>query len=510
MARSRPDGFHPAPAEFLRLARRGNVIPVSREILADFETPLSAYLKLEGRGPAYLLESAEQGERWGRYSFLGSSPALVVESRGRRMRVTGRRGRRRWTTASDPLQELQRLLAPYRSVEVPGLPRFTGGFVGYAGYDLVRFLEPIGPAKPDPWGVPDSVWMLSDTVVIFDHLEHVMKVVANAIIPSGSSATFTRRARAAYRHATQRVEAMIRRLRRPVRAAPAHGRRPRAAAVQSNMSRAAFTQAVRRAKRAISQGEAIQIVLSQRFQRPVGCRPFDIYRTLRSINPSPYMFYLNLGSFALVGSSPEILVRCEDRMVEVRPIAGTRPRGKTPAADQQIAAGLRKDPKECAEHLMLVDLGRNDIGRVCEYGSVRVQELMTLERYSHVMHLVSDVVGKLRAGKNAFDVLRATFPAGTVSGAPKVRAMEIIDELEPVKRGVYAGAVGYLGFQGSMDVAIALRTAIVKNGTLYVQAGGGIVADSQPAAEWQETQNKARALLRAAEVAETGLDTMLE
>ena len=505
MGKSSTDGFRPTFDEFVRLARRGNVIPVYREILADFETPLSAYLKLEGRGPAYLLESVEQGERLGRYSFLGSSPGLVIESRGREIQLKSRQDNRRWTT-TDPLRELQQLMAGYRPVTVPGLPRFSGGFVGYAGYDLVRFLEPIGPAKPDVLSVPDSVWMLSDTVVIFDHLEHVLKVVANAMIPPGSSGSLVRRAKMAYAQATKRVEQITRQLRQPLWYTPPPGpRRMQPPPVHSNMSRAAFTAAVGKAKRAIGQGEAIQIVLSQRFQVPIACQPFEIYRALRSVNPSPYMFYFNFGAFSLVGSSPEILVRCEDGTVEVRPIAGTRPRGKTPAADQQIERGLRRDPKERAEHLMLVDLGRNDIGRVCEYGSVNVSDLMTVERYSHVMHLVSDVRGKLRRGKDAFDVLRATFPAGTVTGAPKVRAMQLINEWEPDARGPYAGAVGYVGFTGNLDAAITIRTVLVKGNQAYVQAGAGIVADSQPAREYQETRNKAAGMLHAIALAEQGL-----
>jgi anthranilate synthase component 1 len=495
----------PSLPEFLRLAKRGNVIPLYREIRADFETPLSAYLKLEGRGPAYLLESVERGERLGRYSFLGSSPSLRVESWGRRMRLRGRRGNRRWTTARDPLYELERWMASYRGVAVPGLPRFSGGFVGYAGYDLVRFLEPVGPPPPDVLGLPDSVWLLSDAVVIFDHLEHVMKVVANAIVPPGPASTLPQRARGSYTQAAREVEGLIRKLRQPLVYTPPRPHRSRGRlALRSNMSRAAFTAAVHRAKGAIGKGEAIQVVLSQRFQIPLRCPAFEVYRALRSVNPSPYMFYLNLGSFALVGSSPEILVRCEGGNVEVRPIAGTRPRGKTPAADQQIEEGLRRDPKERAEHLMLADLGRNDIGRVCEYGSVRVNGLMRVERYSHVMHLVTDVGGRLKEGKNAFDVLRAAFPAGTVTGAPKVRAMQIINELEPDTRGPYAGCVGYIGFTGNLDTCITIRTVLVKGRQAYVQAGAGIVADSQPVKEWFETRNKAAGMLAAIRLAERG------
>ncbi len=483
----------PSLEEFLRLARRGNVIPVYRQVLADFETPLSAYLKLEGKGPAYLLESAEQGERFGRYSFIGSEPRRVLKIRGR-----------------DSIAELEKLLSSYRGVEVPGLPRFSGGLVGYAGYDTVRHLEPVGPRKKDVLGVPDSVWMLSDSVVIFDHLEYVMKVVANAVIPPGPASTLKGRAKAAYAQAARRVEGMIRRLEMPLKIRDGSfsgGNRRfknRPLQVSSNMTRAAFTAGVRKAKRAIAEGEAIQIVLSQRFAVQVRCEPFEIYRSLRSLNPSPYMFYLNLGDFALVGSSPEILVRCEEGHVEVRPIAGTRRRGKTQAADRQIEEGLKKDPKERAEHLMLADLGRNDIGRVCEYGSVKVSDLMTVERYSHVMHLVSNVEGRLRKGKSAFDVFRAAFPAGTVTGAPKVRAMQIINTLEPDSRGPYAGAVGYFGFNGNSDTCITIRTVMVKGGRATVQAGAGIVADSKPEKEYQETKNKAAGMLEAIRRAEQG------
>ena len=491
MARN-PAEFQPTFEQFLRLAKKGNVIPVYREVLADFETPLSAYLKLEGRGPAYLLESVERGERLGRYSFLGAGPSVVR------------------TASSDPFEKLERLLSSYRPVAVPGLPRFSGGFVGYVGYDTVRFLEPVGPKKSDSLKVPDSVWLLSDALVVFDHLEHQMKVVANALIPAGSSASLARRARVAYAKAAGRVDEMVRKLQRPLPpSSPRRGERERAwkksVDVRSNMSHGDFTEAVRRAKQLIREGETIQIVLSQRFEVPIRCRAFEIYRALRSLNPSPYMFYLNLGSFSLVGSSPEILVRCEDGVVETRPIAGTRRRGKTPAADLQIEEGLKRDPKERAEHLMLADLGRNDIGRVCEYGSVRVSDLMTVERYSHVMHLVSDVVGKLKKGKDAFDVLRAAFPAGTVTGAPKVRAMQIINALEPDARGPYAGAVGYIGFTGNLDTCITIRTVLVKGNRAYVQAGAGIVADSKPEREYQETKAKAAGMLEAIRLAEQGL-----
>lgn len=505
MAKNRAE-VRPSLEEFLRLAKRGNVIPVYREVPADFETPLSAYLKLAGRGPSYLLESVEGGERLGRYSFLGASPAMVIESQGAQMRLTSRARSRTWVTRTDPLRELEELLRPYRSVEVPGLPRFCGGFVGYAGYDTVRFLEAVGEPKPDRLKVPDSVWLLSDTLVVFDHLEHLLQVVANAVIPQGSAGSFVRRAKAAYAEAVRKASRMEEALRRPLRyrrglvnkSVPGTG-------VRSNMSRAEFIAAVAKAKRAIGAGDAIQVVLSQRFEVPVASRPFEIYRALRSLNPSPYMFHLDLGSFALVGSSPEILVRCEDGLVEARPIAGTRRRGRTPAADLKIEEGLRRNAKERAEHLMLADLGRNDLGRVCEYGSVKVSDLMTVERYSHVMHLVSHVEGRLRRGQDAFDLFRAAFPAGTVTGAPKVRAMQLINEWEPDARGPYAGAVGYFGFNGNLDTCITIRTVLVKDGKAFVQAGAGIVADSQPQREYQETVTKAAGMLEAIRLAEEGL-----
>jgi anthranilate synthase component 1 len=499
-------GVTPTLEEFLRYAKKGNVIPVYREILADFETPLSAYLKLEGRGPAYLLESVEGGERLGRYSVIGAEPAMIVESRGKQMWLKSPRENKMWVTLTDPITELQQLMARYKAVSVPGLPRFCGGFVGYAGYDIVRFIEPVGPNKPDTLNVPDSVWFLSDSLVIFDHLEHRMKVIANAILEPGPAASREKRAKAAYTRAVNKVEGLIKKLKQPLWYAPPAGKRSmNHAEVHSNMTRGAFTAAVRKAKQAIGQGEVIQVVLSQRFRVPVACPPFEIYRSLRSLNPSPYMFYINQGSFALAGSSPEILVRCEDGVVETRPIAGTRRRGKTPAADVQIEEGLKRDPKERAEHLMLADLGRNDIGRVCEYGSVKVNELMTVERYSHVMHLVSDVEGKLKKGKNAFDVFRAAFPAGTVTGAPKVRAMQIINELEPDARGPYAGSVGYISFNGNLDTCITIRTVLIKGNQAYVQAGAGIVADSQPEKEYQETRNKAAGMIAAIHLAEQGV-----
>ncbi|PIQ81962.1 MAG: anthranilate synthase component I [Candidatus Omnitrophica bacterium CG11_big_fil_rev_8_21_14_0_20_64_10] len=506
-SRKRPEnGCLPSEAAFLRLARRGNVIPVVREIPADFETPLSAYLKLAGagRGPSFLLESVEGGERLARYSFLGAAPAFTISSRGHQMTLRRGRRTRRWRTAVDPLTELKSVLADYKEVPAPGLPRFTGGLVGYGGYDLARFLEPVGERLPDRLNLPDAFWMLSDTVVVFDHVERRMKIVANGIVEPGFKAGLPVRARRAYQKAVRRIEEQARKLQRPLKAPAPVRRRGRSLTVRSNMTPSDFLKKVSRAKRAIGRGEAIQIVLSQRFETPVSAPPFEIYRALRSLNPSPYMFYLDTGEAALVGSSPETLVRCERGVVEVRPIAGTRRRGRTAAADRAIAEGLLRDPKERAEHLMLVDLGRNDVGRVAQTGTVRVSDLMTVERYSHVMHLVSQVSGKLKKGLGPIEVLKAAFPAGTVTGAPKVRAMQIINELEPEARGPYAGAVGYIDFSGNLDTAIAIRTILVKGGRAFVQAGAGIVADSKPRRELAETRNKAAGMLEAIRLAEAG------
>lgn len=500
--------YTPDLKSFLKLAKRGSVIPVYRKILADFETPLSAYLKLEGKGPAFLLESVEGGERLGRYSFLGSAPRWIMASRGRQMTLRYGSRTQRWMTQTDPLDELEQIMRPYKSVHVDGLPRFAGGVVGFAGYDMVRFFEPIGPELRHPAAVPDSVWMLCDTVVIFDHVERVMKVVVNAMFPGAANARGSAEMKRAYAAACRKIDRMVSTLHKPVKRPRPTGAVPirKSSVISSNISKPAFLKKVDQAKKEIGRGEAIQIVLSQRFSRPIRCKAFEIYRALRSLNPSPYMFYLNFNQFALVGSSPEILVRCEGGVVENRPIAGTRPRGDTPAADRMIEAELRRDPKERAEHLMLADLGRNDAGRVSEYGTVQVRELMTVERYSHVMHLVSSVTGKLKKGLNAFDVLRAAFPAGTVSGAPKVRAMQIINTLEPDARGPYAGAVGYIDFSGNLDTSIAIRTVLVKGKMAYVQAGAGIVADSKPLKEYEETRSKAAGMLEAIRRAEAGLE----
>ena len=488
-------------ADFVRLAQAGyNRVPVVLETFADLDTPLSIYLKLADGPYSYLLESVVGGERFGRYSFIGLPAASRVEVRGDR--CTEFRGARavKEERADDPLAWVGNCLGRFKVAQDASLPRFCGGLVGYFGYDTVRYIEKrLGaPRGRDELGTPDILLLVSEEIAIVDNLSGKLTLVVYAE-PGKAGALAAARAR---------LRELLAKLRNPA-AIPPDTRGPSQPAV-SGFGESAYHAAVERAKKYIFEGDIMQVVPSQRMAKPFRATPLALYRALRTINPSPYMYYFNMGEFHVVGASPEILARLEGDTVTVRPIAGTRRRGATSAEDAALEKELLADEKERAEHIMLVDLGRNDVGRVARTGSVKVTEQMIIERYSHVMHIVSNVEGKLKRGLNAVDVLRATFPAGTVSGAPKVRAMEIIDELEPVKRGVYAGAVGYLGFHGNMDVAIALRTAVVKNGTLYVQAGGGIVADSQPAAEWQETQSKARALLRAAEMAESGLDTRID
>ncbi|HZN23286.1 MAG TPA: anthranilate synthase component I [Burkholderiales bacterium] len=488
-------------AEFNRRGEAGyNRVPVVLETFADLDTPLSVYLKLANQPYSYLLESVVGGERFGRYSFIGLSAARRLEVRGREcIDIDGGRTKAR-TTADDPLAFVNDYLGRFRTARDSRLPRFCGGLVGYFGYETVRYIEKrlAGTQKPDPLGVPDILLLVSEEIAIVDNLSGKLSLVVYAE-PGEPQA---------YARAKDRLRELLQKLRQPV-AIPPDTRTVSEPAI-SGFGEAAYHRAVEKAKRYIYEGDVMQVVPSQRMSKPFRATPLALYRALRTLNPSPYMFYFDLGDFHVVGASPEILVRLEGDTVTVRPIAGTRRRGATPEEDAALADELLGDPKERAEHIMLVDLGRNDVGRVAQTGTVRVTEQMVIERYSHVMHIVSNVEALLRPGLNAIDVLRATFPAGTVSGAPKVRAMEIIDELEPVKRGVYSGAVGYLGFHGNMDVAIALRTAVVKDGMLHVQAGGGIVADSEPAAEWQETQSKAKALLRAAEIAESGLDTQID
>jgi anthranilate synthase component 1 len=482
--------------EFLELARDGyNRIPVVVETLADLDTPLSVYLKLANRPYSYLLESVQGGERFGRYSFIGLPAELRFEVRGRVCSEYRGSTLLSQSEQEDPLAWVRENHARFRAPVLPGLPRFAGGLVGYFGYDTVRYIEGrlAKTDKVDVLGAPDIMLMLSDRLAVVDNLSGKLYLVVYA----------DPREPDAYAHARRQLDLLYASLRQPV-AMPAEVPAPPAPAM-SEFSEDAFIEAVERAKHYIHEGDIMQVVLSRRISHPYAASPLALYRALRVLNPSPYMFYFDMGGFHVVGASPEILVRLEGGVVTLRPIAGTRPRGATREQDVALEHELLADPKERAEHVMLMDLGRNDVGRVAEVGSVRVTDSMVIERYSHVMHIVSNVEGRLRPQLDAIAVLRATFPAGTVSGAPKVRAMEIIDELEPSKRGIYAGAVGYLGFNGDMDLAIAIRTAVIKDGRLYVQAGAGIVADSVPQSEWVETQNKARAILRAAEMAQAGL-----
>ncbi len=489
--------MYPDFKTFRKLAKKGNVIPVYEEILADLETPVSGFLKVARGDYAYLLESVESQENIGRYSFLAAEPSLVFEIKAGRVTVrqAGRRGYRvrRSTVSEEPLAELRRLMAGLRFVSVDGLPRFCGGLVGYMGYDMVRFFERIPDKNPDDLKVPDGLFMFSDTLLIFDHVNRKIKVVANAFLEDGAPAA-TRRA---YERSRRKIHDVLRRLKRPLAGSAFVPRASGPVRVTSNVTRGQFKRAVKKAKEYIRKGDVIQVVLSQRFSAPLRTASFDVYRSLRAINPSPYMFYLKMRDLVLVGSSPELLVRCEEGVVSTRPIAGTRPRGKNEAQDVRLANDLLADAKERAEHLMLVDLGRNDLGRVSTYASVKVDEFMAVEKYSHVMHLVSNVTGRLKRGLDAWDALAACFPAGTLSGAPKIRAMEIIDELETVRRGPYGGAIGYFSFSGNLDSCIIIRTIVIKDKRLYMQAGAGIVADSDPGREYQETVNKARALMEA-------------
>ena len=496
------DKVFPDKKSFLSLAKRYNVIPVTAEVSADMETPVSCFLKLGDAPYSYLLESVEGGEKMARYTFIGASASLIFQSKGREISVE-RSGSapKTFKTSKDPLTELQKLLAGYRQAPVDGLPPFSGGAVGYMGYDAVRFFERIPDKNPDVKKIPDSLFIFTDTLFAFDHVRRTLKVICNAFVSDKGSAG------EAYDLAVEKVQAELRRLRTasPVQSTSVSSEKKSAQKVTSNFTRASYKKAVLKAKKYIKAGDIFQLVPSQAFRTKMTADPFDVYRALRSINPSPYLFYIHARGFRLIGSSPEVHVRCENGKALLRPIAGTRRRGRDEKEDLRLEKELLADKKERAEHLMLVDLGRNDLGRVCEYKSVTVPEFMTIERYSHVMHIVSLVTGKLRKDQDNFSLLRATFPAGTVSGAPKVRAMEIIDELENEKRGFYAGIVGYFSFSGNLDTCIAIRTILAKDGMATVQAGGGVVADSDPDKEYEETVNKAKALLKALEMAEKGL-----
>ena len=489
------------PEEFKSLAAQGhNRIPLMREALADLDTPLSVYLKLADAPYSYLFESVQGGEKWGRYSIIGLPCRSLLRVDGHRVRVECDGKVVEETETRDPLAYIEDFQQRYRVAKHADLPRFTGGLVGHFGYDTIRYIEPKlkNCPNPDPIGTPDILLLVSDEVVVFDNLRGRLYVIVHVDPTNGGT------------HASghKRLHELVTQIRASLPNRPR--KKPRNVDEShfiSGFTEQGFKQAVTRTKEYILDGDCMQTVLSQRLSIPFASAPIDLYRALRGLNPSPYMYFLNLGDFHIVGSSPEILTRLEDGEVTVRPIAGTRRRGASEEEDLNLELELLADPKELAEHLMLIDLGRNDAGRVAVTGSVKLTDKMIVERYSHVMHIVSNVIGKLQPGMTAIDVLRATFPAGTVSGAPKIRAMEIIDELEPVKRGVYSGAVGYLSWSGNMDTAIAIRTAVIKGDRLHIQAGAGIVADSQPQLEWEETMNKARAIFRAVELAEAGLDT---
>lgn len=499
--------YTPSLNEFRALAAGpANLIPVYREFAADLETPVSVYLKLmDNFGPSFLLESVEGGEQVGRYSFVGVNPRGLISLQGQQVTEIGANGRqtRDLAQGEDILHVLKQEMRQFIPAELPGLPRFQGGAVGYLGYDVVRFFERLPNTSKTVLDIPDAIFLLTDTLVVFDHARHRLLIVANVPVAED--------AESGYVAAIEMIERVAERLLRPLPAIPSlrYHRRPNShgRGFTSNIDQAQYEKIVAQAKEHIAAGDIFQVVLSQRLSRQTNAHPFAIYRALRMLNPSPYMFYFDFGELELqvIGASPEIHVRLEDGTAVVRPIAGTRWRGQTPAEDQQLEADLLADPKERAEHVMLVDLARNDIGRVSEYGTVKVDDLMIVERYSHVMHIVSNVSGKLKPDFDAFDLMRATFPAGTVSGAPKVRAMEIIEELEGEKRGLYAGAVGYFSYDGNMDTCIAIRTMVVQDDTVYVQAGAGIVADSNPAAEYQESLNKASALFVAVDKAEQGI-----
>ena len=486
--------------DFQALAAQGyTAIPILREVLADLDTPLSTYLKLANGPYSYLFESVHGGEKWGRYSIIGLPCAQIIRVYGQRICLYQDNVLKQEETVEDPLTWIEEYQQTFKVAPVPGLPKFTGGLVGYFGYDTIRYIEPrlAKVQHDDPLQMPDILLMVSQEVIVFDNLSGKLYLIVHANPAE----------RGAYGQAQTRIDQLIQQL---DTAAPQHvnvkSRQVAEADFVSGFTQEGFEAAVDKIKGYIIDGDVMQVVISQRMSTPFHARPLDLYRALRSLNPSPYMFYLDLNDFHVVGSSPEILVRYEDGMVTVRPIAGTRPRGQSEEQDVALEQDLLADPKELAEHLMLIDLGRNDVGRIARTGSVKLTEKMIIERYSHVMHIVSNVTGEIKQNMSAMDVLRATFPAGTVSGAPKIRAMEIIDELEPVKRGVYAGAVGYIGWSGNMDTAIAIRTAVIKDQTLHIQAGAGIVYDSVPRNEWDETMNKGRAIFRAVAMAEQGLD----
>ncbi|HEX3033294.1 MAG TPA: anthranilate synthase component I [Bacillota bacterium] len=488
--------LYPDLEQYIAMSREYNLIPVAREVRLDMDTPISVFRKVAGKGGSYLLESVEGGENVARYSFIGLEPFLTFQYQHEEGSITEEGRVTRFT--GKPLAKLAELMADFKAPHVEGLPRFYGGAVGYFGYDVIRTWEELPIGGRDDLKLPDCHFVFARLVLIFDHVKHRVQVVCNSRVGADPARS--------YREAAAKVEGIVSLLKS---ACPEHSvssvgsfQQPDPAGISSNLTREEYMAKVEQAKAYIRQGDIFQVVLSQRFQAPLPAPPFELYRSLRSLNPAPYLYYLELGESTIIGSSPEMLVRVEEELVETRPIAGTRARGRNKAEDEGLAAELAADAKERAEHLMLVDLGRSDLGRVCEYGSVQLRDFMKVEKYSHVMHLVSHVEGRLDRSQGNLDALRSCFPAGTVSGAPKLRAMEIIAELEPHNRGPYAGAIGYFSFTGNMDTCITIRTIVVKDDQVYVQAGAGIVADSDPAAEYQETVNKAMALLKALAIQE--------
>jgi len=496
--------YTPSLEEFKKKAAEGNLIPVYKEIVADLDTPVSAYLKIRGGDYSFLLESVEGGEKWARYCFLGCDPSLIVSTKGNTVTIQNNGKQETGTLAGEnPLSAVKEILARYQPVYQEGLPRFSGGAVGFIGYDMVRYFEGLPERTQNDLDVPDSLFVITDTLLIFDNVSQTIKIVSNALVEDDDLDGL-------YARTIQEIEVLEGKLRAGIpdlKAGNGAGTNVDAdgGKIESNFAEEKFKEAVLKIKKYILEGDAIQVVLSQRLKFPITQDPFNIYRALRTINPSPYMYFLKFGGLQVVGSSPEVLVRLEGEKVEVRPIAGTRKRGRNEEEDKALETELLQDEKELAEHIMLVDLGRNDLGRVARTSTVEVNEKFQIERYSHVMHIVSNVRGILKKGLDCFDVLKAAFPAGTVSGAPKIRAMEIIEELEPTRRGLYAGAVGYISFTGNMDTAIAIRTLLIKNNIAYLGVGAGIVADSVPENEFEETMNKGRALLKAIEVTERGL-----
>jgi len=503
--------YYPNREEFSEMAESYNLIPVYRDVIADLETPVSAFQKIEDAENAFLLESAEQGDKLGRFSFLGANPHLVITCNNGIVTIKNGSMSKK-IEVDDPLSTVEKIISEYKPAVHPDFPPFSGGAVGYLGYDAIKYFEDIPRSGENDLDLPEMIFIITDTILIFDHLKHRIKVVANAHVNGNADKVYDEaiakiddlidKLRNVNQSASKSAQSSIKSISKQEKDSAAENKN----GVKSNMSRQKFMEVVEKAKKYIRAGDILQTVLSQRFCKEAGASSFEIYRALRTINPSPYMYYLKFGDFALVGSSPEPLVKVQGEEVETRPIAGTRPRGENREKDEELGRELLSDEKELAEHIMLVDLGRNDLGRVCEIGSVKPDELMFIERYSHVMHIVSSIKGKLKHGKNAFDVLRAAFPAGTVSGAPKIRAMEIIDELEPTLRGPYAGVVGYFDYSGNLDCCITIRTIIVADGKAYVQAGAGIVYDSVPEKEHEETENKAKALIRAVELAQKGFE----